>query len=281
MLNYYYRDSIQSFLQKEASTILGEISISDHFDTRNTQNRAWETQVKVLKKVLDGFEGELFFEFSVPRMGRRIDVLLIIQDVIFVIEFKVGEHAYHRYDLDQVWDYALDLKNFHEPSHQAVMIPILVATEAKQSFLEFTTTSHDDNLFNPIRTNEQDLQRVLQSALQFCSDQQLIDGESYSRGRYAPTPTIVEAALSLYNNHTVREITRKDAGVKNLTATTSVISNLISVARKEKKKKICFVTGVPGAGKTLVGLDVATDHLNHQNGDASVYLSGNGPLVSI
>ena len=281
MLNYYYRDSIQNFQQKETSTILGEISISDHFDTRNTQNRAWKTQVKILKKVLVGFEGELFFEFSIPRMGRRVDVLLIIQDVIFVIEFKVGEHSYHRYDLDQVWDYALDLKNFHEPSHQAVMIPILVATEAKKFSLEFTTTSHDDNLFNPIQTNEQDLQSALQAAIQFCSDQQLIDGDSFSTGRYAPTPTIVEAALSLYNHHTVHEITRSDASAKNLTVTTSVISDLISAARLQNKKKICFVTGVPGAGKTLVGLNVATEHLNHQNGDASVYLSGNGPLVKI
>jgi hypothetical protein len=281
MLNYYYRDTISSFLQKKISTIIGEISISDPFDTRNTQSRAWETQIKILKAVLDDFDGELFFEFSIPRMGRRVDVLLIIQNVIFVIEFKVGEHTYHRYDVEQVWDYALDLKNFHEPSHQAVMIPILVATEANQSSLEFTTTSHDDNLFNPIQTNEQDLQRALHTALQFCSEQQLIDGENYSNGRYAPTPTIVEAALSLYNHHTVDEITRSDASAKNLTDTTSVISNLISVARKEKKKKICFVTGVPGAGKTLVGLNVATEHLDHENDEASVYLSGNGPLVEI
>ncbi len=281
MLNYYFGDSISSFLKKETSQIIGEISLSDHFDTRNTQNRAWETQVKILKEVLDGFEGKLFFEFSIPRMGRRVDVLLIIKDVIFVIEFKVGEHTYNRYDVEQVWDYALDLKNFHEPSHHAVMVPILVATEAKQCFLELITTSHDDNLFKPIRTNEQDLQRTLQTALQFCSEQHLINGDSYSKGRYAPTPTIVEAALSLYNHHTVNEITRSDASARNLTDTTSVISKLISVARKKKKKIICFVTGVPGAGKTLVGLNVATEHLNHQNGEASVYLSGNGPLVKI
>lgn len=281
MLNYFYRDSISSFLQKETSTIIGEISLSDHFDTRNTQNRAWETQIKIMKRVLIGFEGELFFEFSIPRMGRRVDVLLIIQDVIFVIEFKVGEDTYNRFDMEQVWDYALDLKNFHEPSHDAVLVPILVATEAKQSFLEITTTSHDDNLFNPIRANELDVKKSIQKALQFCSEQQLVDSDSYSKGRYAPTPTIIEAALSLYNHHTVDEITRSDASAKNLTDTTSVISGLISSAREEKKKKICFVTGVPGAGKTLVGLNVATEHLDHKNDEASVYLSGNGPLVKI
>lgn len=281
MLNYYYRDSIQSFLNKESSKIIGEISLADNFDTRNTQSKAWEIQISVLKKVLKGFEGELFFEFSIPRMGSRIDVLLIIQDVIFVVEFKVGERKYLSYDIDQVWDYALDLKNFHEPSHEAVLVPILIATEASNSFLEISTTSHNDNLINPIKTNKSDFRKAIELTLEFLSENKIIDGEKYSTGRYAPTPTIVEAALSLYNTHSVDEITRSDAGAKNLTDTTDVISKLIEVARKEKKKKICFVTGVPGAGKTLVGLNVATEHLDHKNDDASVYLSGNGPLVEI
>jgi len=270
MLNYFYRDTIKSFLQKESSKIIGEISISDNFDTRNTQSKAWEIQISILKEVLIGFEGELFFEFSIPRMGSRVDVLLIIRDVIFVVEFKVGESKYLSYDVDQVWDYALDLKNFHEPSHQAVLVPILVATEAKDSFLEISTTSHNDNLINPIKANTSDLRKAIRLTLDFLSENEIIDGEKYSTGRYAPTPTIVEAALSLYNTHSVDEITRSDASAKNLTDTTNVITKLIKVARKEKKKKICFVTGVPGAGKTLVGLNVATEHLDHKNGDASV-----------
>lgn len=281
MLNYYYRDSVQAFLQKESSQIIGEISLSDNFDTRNTQSKAWEIQISILKEVLKGLDGELFFEFSIPRMGSRVDVLLIIQDVIFVVEFKVGESKYLSYDVDQVWDYALDLKNFHEPSHEAVLVPILVATEANSSFVEISTTSHNDNLINPIKTNKSDLRKAIEFTLEFLSENEIIDGEKYSTGRYAPTPTIVEAALSLYNTHSVDEITRSDASAKNLTDTTDIITKLIEVARKEKKKKICFVTGVPGAGKTLVGLDVATEHLDHKNGDASVYLSGNGPLVEI
>lgn len=261
--------------------IIGEISLADNFDTRNTQSKAWEIQISILKEVLKGFKGELFFEFSIPRMGSRVDVLLIIQDVIFVVEFKVGERKYLSYDIDQVWDYALDLKNFHEPSHEAVLVPILVATEAKNSFLDISTTSHNDNLINPIKSNKSDLRRAIKLTLDFLGENEIIDGEKYSTGRYAPTPTIVEAALSLYNTHSVDEITRSDASAKNLTDTTHVITKLIKVARTEKKKKICFVTGVPGAGKTLVGLNVATEHLDHVNGDASVYLSGNGPLVQI
>lgn len=281
MLNYFYRDTIESFLRKSPAQIIGEISLSDNFDTRNTQSRAWEIQIDILKEILVGYEGELFFEFSIPRMGKRVDVLLIIQDVIFVLEFKVGERKYLSYNIDQVWDYALDLKNFHEPSHKAVLVPILVATEAKNSFLEISTTSHDDNLINPIRSNETDLKKAIELTLQFLSGNNQIDGGEYSSGRYAPTPTIVEAALSLYHNHSVKDITRSDASAKNLTDTTSTVSKLIEIARKEKKKKICFVTGVPGAGKTLVGLNIATEHLDHNKDDASVYLSGNGPLVNI
>lgn len=281
MLNYFYNDTVTSFLQKSSAQIIGEISLSDNFDTRNTQSRAWETQINILKKSLVGYEGDLFFEFSIPRMGKRVDVLLIIQDVIFVVEFKVGERKYIRYDIDQVWDYALDLKNFHEPSHKAVLVPILVATEAINSFLEISTTSHDDNLINPIRANEADLKKAIELTLQFLSGNNQIDGEEYSAGRYAPTPTIVEAALSLYHNHSVKNITRSDARAKNLSDTTSTVSRLIEIARREKKKKICFVTGVPGAGKTLVGLNIATEHLDHNKDDASVYLSGNGPLVKI
>lgn len=281
MLNYFYKDTIKSFLRKESSQIIGEISLLDNFDTRNTQSKAWEAQIKILKEVLLGYDGEVFFEFSIPRMGRRVDVLLIIQNIVFVVEFKVGETNFLRHDIDQVWDYALDLKNFHKPSHKLVLVPILVATNANSSSLEISTTSHDDDLFNPIKTNKSDFKKALALSIQFQGENIHIDGNQYSNGSYAPTPTIIEAALSLYSKHSVDEITRSDASARNLTDTSSFISSLIDNARIEKKKYICFVTGVPGAGKTLVGLNVATQHLNHQNGDASVYLSGNAPLVTI
>lgn len=281
MLNYYYRDTIQAFLKKNPSKIIGEISVSDQFDTRKTQSKAWVIQIEILKNALKGFSGEIFFEFSIPRMGKRVDVLLVIGDIVFVIEFKVGESKFLSYDIDQVWDYALDLKNFHEPSHQTILVPILVATEADYSSYEITTTSHDDNLINPLYSNEHDLRSVLDKSILFLTQDREINSEDYSTGRYAPTPTIIEAALSLYRNHSVKEIARRDASAKNLTDTTGTISRLISAAKKEKKKKICFVTGVPGAGKTLVGLNVATEHLEESTGEASVYLSGNGPLVQV
>lgn len=281
MLNYYFADTIRSFLTKGIDQIIGEITLSNQFDSNLNQNHSWEAEIHFLQAALQDFEGTIFFEFSIPRMGKRVDTLVIIEGVIFVIEFKVGEHRYNQASVEQVWDYALDLKNFHEPSHEALLVPVLVATEAKTIFSEIITTSHNDNLILPIKTNGQDLKNIIHDVLEFYQEKQVIDQIGYATGRYSPTPTIIEAAISLYKNHTVEEITRSDAGAKNLTKTTETISKIITHARENNQKIICFVTGVPGAGKTLVGLKVATTHLDEEDGEASVYLSGNGPLVAI
>ncbi len=281
MLNYYFKDSIKSFLQKSEEEIIGAITLSNQFDSTQLQNKSWAQQIPILKKALAGYDGIIFFEFSIPRMGKRIDSLIIIDNIVFVIEFKVGETKFLNYQIDQVWDYALDLKNFHRPSHNVVLAPILVSTESKKSFLEIVTTSHNDKLILPIKSSGDDLAEAIGGTLQFFEDGEIINSEDYAKGSYSPTPTIIEAAVSLYNNHSVDAITRNDAEAKNLTKTTSAISTLIDAAKSSSKKIICFVTGVPGAGKTLVGLKVATSHLDKEKGDSSVYLSGNAPLVAI
>ena len=281
MLNYYYKDSLPSFFQKSTSEIIGSITLSNEFDSTLFQNKAWIEQIEILKSALAGYGGTIFFEFSIPRMGKRVDAIIIIKNVVFVVEFKVGESKFHSYQIEQVWDYALDLKNFHKPSHNAVLAPILVATEAKQSFIEISSTSHNDNLILPIKTNKEDFTTAIKGVLEFFEDKEIIDGEIFEKGSYAPTPTIIEAAVSLYNSHSVEEITRNDADAINLTKTTSAITEVIHSAKSENKKVICFVTGVPGAGKTLVGLKVATSHLDEERGSQSVYLSGNAPLVAI
>ena len=281
MLNYYYSDSIKNFLVKSTEEIIGSITLSNYFDSTLNQNKAWEHQITILKSILQGFEGSLFFEFSIPRMGKRVDCVLIIENIVFVIEFKVGEVEYLNYNVDQVWDYALDLKNFHKPSHAAVIVPVLVATEAKDSVIDIVTTSHDDNLVIPIRTNKKGIREVINKTLIWFSDTMKLDLAEYSKGSYSPTPTIIEAAVNLFNNHSVDAITRNDADAINLTLTTKAISEIIDSAKREEKKVICFVTGVPGAGKTLVGLKVAATHLDKDKGNTSVFLSGNAPLVAI
>lgn len=281
MLNYYYSDKITDFLNKSLQTIIGEISVNGRLGHINTELYAWEFQIQQLKKTLANHEGQIFFEFSIPRMGKRVDCLLIIKNVVFIIEFKVGEKDFINQNIEQVWDYALDLKNFHKPSHNLLLVPILVATHSKSARVEIITTSHRDNLVNPIKTNSTDLGKTLNNVLNFFSGDEDIDCLKFVTGSYSPTPTIIEAAIRLYNNHNVEEITRSDADATNLKITTSYISNTIEFAKSNKKKIICFVTGVPGAGKTLVGLKVATEHLDKTKGNSSVFLSGNKPLVDI
>ncbi len=281
MLNYYYSDTISAFLQKTVNEIFGAISLSNQFDSSFFQNKAWEEQIIILKKAFENLDGEVFFEFSIPRMGKRIDVVAIIENVIFIIEFKVGETKFQQYQIDQTWDYALDLKNFHKPSHKAIIAPILVATEAPTSIFTIQETSHEDKLLSPIKVSKDQLSSALRNVLEYYKSEIKITGEVFINGAYAPTPTIIEAAVSLYNNHSVENIIRKEAEESKFIATTSSISAIIESAKKENKKIICFVTGVPGAGKTLVGLNIATQHLDQSKGNSSVYLSGNAPLVAV
>ncbi|MEI6190717.1 MAG: DUF2075 domain-containing protein [Chitinophagia bacterium] len=281
MSNYYYQSSIEKFLASSNEEIIGAITIANQFDSNQNQNKSWELQIPFLKTALTGYTGHLYFEFSIPRMGKRVDAIVIIDSVVFIIEFKVGETKYQSYQIEQVWDYALDLKNFHKPSHEAFLAPILVATEARNSIINISTGNHQDKLLYPVLCNSNDLKKAIDSCLQFANDGEQILSDQYSKGSYAPTPTIIEAAVSLYANHSVDAITRSDADAKNLSITTHAISDIIEDAKLNKKKCICFVTGVPGAGKTLVGLDIATSHLDKDKGDSSVYLSGNGPLVAI
>ncbi len=281
MLNFYYNDTIESFLQRTTEEIIGFITMANQFDSNSLQNKSWEQQIKILKESLTDLDGTIFFEFSIPRMGKRVDVIVIIENVIFIIEFKVGEEKFLSSQIEQVWDYALDLKNFHKPSHTAILVPILIATEAKKSFVEIISSPHNDNTFYPVKSNRTDLGLIIRNTIQYFKENLKIDPVEFAKGSYYPTPTIIEAAVSLYNNHSVEEITRSDASAKNLTLTTSAISDIIKNAKEERKKVICFVTGVPGAGKTLVGLKIATQHLDNVKGDASVYLSGNAPLVAI
>ena len=280
-MNFYYRDTISDFLRKSTDEIIGSITRSNEFDSTLLQNKSWEQQIPILKNALQGINGEIFFEFSIPRMGKRVDTLVVLKNVVFVIEFKVGESHFLNHNIEQVWDYALDLKNFHKKSHSVVLIPVLIATEAKKSFTEIIPTAHNDNLTLPVKIGRDALKVVIQNALILFSDEPQINVTEYVNGGYMPTPTIIEAAVSLYNTHSVETITRSDASAKNLTVTTAKISKIIELAKNEQKKIICFITGVPGAGKTLVGLNIATAHINNVKGNASVYLSGNAPLVSI
>jgi hypothetical protein len=253
---------------------------SGGFAVEPTQRDAWLAEIRILKDVLSGVQGSIYFEYAIPRMGKRIDVVLLIGSVIFVLEFKVGETEFTSYSLNQAWDYALDLKNFHETSRECFIAPIVIATNARPVTPVISTTVHGDKVLSPIRCNVELLGPVVERVLQFADDR-FIDPTQWESGRYSPTPTIIEAAMALYNNHSVTDISRSDAAAINLTVTSETILEIIQSARANSFKAICFVTGVPGAGKTLVGLNIATQRRDESNDLYSVFLSGNAPLVAI
>jgi hypothetical protein len=277
---YYFSNSIFTFLTLSSDEIIGKLTLAHDFPVEHPQRDAWIEQIRILKIVLEDFEGQIYLEYSIPRMGKRIDAVCIIGPVVFVLEFKVGENSYPSSAIDQVMDYALDLKNFHETSHDVFVAPILIATHAPNSYLDIVTTPQNDKILAPILCNVEDLGSAIVHVLQF-ADGDNIDYDQWQNGGYHPTPTIVEAAMALYRGHSVDEISRSDAGAKNLSQTTDRISQIIQNSLAKSQKAICFVTGVPGAGKTLVGLNIATFYQDKENDLYSVFLSGNGPLVAI
>lgn len=280
MKRYFYSHSIHGFLNDSQNEILGELARNSEFADEHTQKTAWIRQISDLKAILSPYTGQIFFEYSIPRMGRRVDVVLVIDHIVFVLEYKVGEKNFLQSSVDQVWDYGLDLKNFHETSLDPIVAPILIATDAADGMLQNSFPVGSDGLLAPILTNSYQLPLVIDSVLRFVQGK-TIDLSGWSDGRYSPTPTIVEAATALFNNHSVVDISRKDASARNLRETASKVSEIIANAKANGGKAICFVTGVPGAGKTLVGLEVANRHMQANAGATSVFLSGNGPLVAI
>ncbi len=277
-LRFWYGASIAEFVSTSAEKIVGKLTLNSSFDIDRTQAAAWLTEIEFLQSKLSGLAGSIFFEFNIPRMGRRIDVVLVIGPVIFAVEFKVGEKTFDRAAIDQVWDYGLDLKNFHEASHDASIIPILIATEATECPpTEFHVDT--DKLYRPIVVDPRTFRSVLEAALGSVSGA-AVDAETWASASYHPTPTIVEAARALYAQHSVEAIARFDAGAQNLHVTSRRIEELVDEAQAKGRKRICFVTGVPGAGKTLVGLNLATRRKEDEPTHA-VFLSGNGPLVAV
>jgi hypothetical protein len=277
-LRFWYGASISEFVESNGEKIVGQLTLNSSFDIDRTQAAAWLAQIDFLQAEVKGFTGSIFFEFNIPRMGRRIDVVLVIGPVIFAIEFKVGEKAFDRSAIDQVWDYGLDLKNFHEASHDASIVPVLIATEATQC-PPVDLHVDPDKLYRPIVVDPPSFRGALDFALREVSGA-AVNAEIWSRASYHPTPTIVEAARALYAQHSVEAIARFDAGAQNLHVTSRRIEELVDEAQATRRKRICFVTGVPGAGKTLVGLNLATRR-EEEAPTHAVFLSGNGPLVAV
>lgn len=277
MKRAYYSASIKKFISDNDTSIIGELSLNhSNRSLEELQINAWLKQIQILKEQLSGVNGQIYFEFAIPRMGKRVDNIIIIDNIAFIIEFKVGDGVYEKHAIEQVIDYTIDLKNFHEGSHNVKLIPVLVSTNAIEKLDPINEIISFDNV---AKANKNNLKEVLLRFLTH-SDKN-IDIEYWEKSIYKPTPTIVEAAQALYKGHDVQEITRSDSGTINLSKTSDCINLVIENSKLNKLKSICFVTGVPGAGKTLAGLNIANERMKADEDEHAVFLSGNGPLVDV
>jgi len=286
-----YNSPFDSFLDKDPQSVLGSIGIKYHGDILTTTNEAWAGEIAIMQEVVKPWRdesGQIIFEYDIPRLGKRIDVVLLLRGIIFCLEFKVGQKDALQADVEQVLDYALDLKNFHLLSQERTIVPILIPTNYKNTSSELQASVYDDSIYNPLITGASGLQKLIADVLAHAGATEFDGtlGPEWIISPYSPTPTIIEAARTLYENHTVEDITRHEADKVSTDTTIEYILDVIKESKEKGQKSICFVTGVPGAGKTLVGLDVAVKQ-SYQDGDTlveddgAVYLSGNGPLVAV
>lgn len=283
-----YNSSFTDFLNTDDNTIFGVLCDRYHGEALTTTREAWKSEISIMKDILVRFankDGQIIFEYDIPRLGKRVDVVLLFEGIVFCVEFKVGESRILESDIDQVLDYALDLKNFHKFSEDRIIAPILVATNYRNSSTNIQMSVYDDRVVNPLVSGKAGVSHLISEVLR-CFPNETSVNPNWIISPYAPTPTIIEAAKTLYENHSVENITRHEADKVSTDKTIEYILDVIQRSKLNQEKSICFVTGVPGAGKTLVGLDVAIKQTyQRQNepvkNEGAVYLSGNGPLVAV
>lgn len=283
-----YNSSFTDFLNTDDNTIFGVLCDRYHGEAITTTREAWKSEISIMKDILVRFankDGQIIFEYDIPRLGKRVDVVLLFEGIVFCVEFKVGESRILESDIDQVLDYALDLKNFHKFSEDRIIAPILVATNYRNSSTNIQMSVYDDRVVNPLVSGKAGVSHLISEVLR-CFPNETSVNPNWIISPYAPTPTIIEAAKTLYENHSVENITRHEADKVSTDKTIEYILDVIQRSKLNQEKSICFVTGVPGAGKTLVGLDVAIKQTYQgQNepvkNEGAVYLSGNGPLVAV
>jgi schlafen family protein len=287
----FYRSTVQEFLSDNVD-VVGVLAqakaAAGFFSVERAQIEAWHEQAIVLKSSLsdltaifpEAHQWTILLEFSIPRRQRRIDAVLLARDIIFVLEFKTGIGETGWSAARQAEDYVLELFDFHLPSRDRTIIPIVVAAKHK-----FSNTSATEYLDHQVTLATPDhLAQVLLPVYRSCSkpEADTINCEVWDKGMYRPVPTIIEAATALYSGTPVREIAHAHSGSENLNATTEFILAAAQEAQSNNEKVICFVTGIPGAGKTLAGLNLVHNRELQSGGQQGLaFMSGNSPLVKI
>jgi hypothetical protein len=286
----FYGARVDEFVAQAPESILGVLTTRAALEFRGNQPeqaRAWHVQVALLQRSFRRLEGTqgwgLLLEYPLRRLGRRPDAVVLVPGVIVVVEFKMGAGAHGQNYVDQVQDYALCIRDFHRSARGHVIAPIVCAEHATR------TTGHGhvpvvtDFVGETILTNGVDLHEAFRVARSLSVDHgPLISWREFDIGGYNPTPTIVEAARAVYAGHSVAEIGRTDAEGAALQLTAERLRYWAGVARKREEHIVCLVSGTPGAGKTLLGLNlVLSDGAGRVAGEPAVMLTGNRPLVQV
>lgn len=285
-----YSGQIVAFLKESEDAILGKVFHRENFDSNTRTRDAWIAEIQILKdqlQLIHFTSGSIFFEYTIPRVGGRIDCGLIIDGILYIIEFKTGDsnEVLGQYK-EQLSQYVTDLKKFHFESYNTPLVPILLIENLPRNTIRRTLNEKDKTLFEMSIINKHGLSRVIDETRSIHRKSKNVDLETWIRSPYCPTTDIVEAARKLFAGQTVDDIKRSDSEGENLVRTTNRIMEIIHNSKKKREKALCMITGVPGAGKTLIGLSVATQYKNEEKSDGidtnkSVYLSGNHPLVTV
>lgn len=289
----FYSNTLIDFIDDDNNLIVGSLTkqagVAGFHQQLHTQTLSWDEEINVLKSSfirlikLDSKASNygILLEYPIARRDKRIDGIIIANNIIIIIEFKVGKGEYLGTDKEQLLDYCLDIRDFHFESRDKIIVPILVATAGEGLSSDLIRT--DDLVQNIVFANATNLANKLNNVINmFDNNEAVINHSNWNNSNYSPTPTIIEAAQTLYSGKSVIEISRSHAGTKNLTRTSDAVVNAIKIAKANNQKIICFITGVPGAGKTLAGLNIAHDRefQGHEKSLAT-FLSGNGPLIKV
>ncbi|WDF55454.1 DUF2075 domain-containing protein [Mucilaginibacter sp. KACC 22063] len=291
-MSAFYINTIKGFIDDSLDFIVGKLtsqsSSAGFYQQKHSQTNSWINEITSLKAILNevinhNIESEkwgILLEYPIARREKRIDIILLAANIILVIEFKSGKHEFTNADKDQLLDYCLDLRDFHYESRDKIIVPFLWASNAKAFDNKLIISQ---NLIQEIiYVNSENIHHYLGLAVKTWGiGDPTFNYLQWNRSDYSPTPTIIEAAQTLYAGKSVAEITRSHSE-ENLTLTNDAVIEAIKTAISKNEKIICFITGVPGAGKTLAGLNIA-HHSDFQKSESSTatFLSGNGPLIKV
>ncbi|MEE0317363.1 MAG: DNA/RNA helicase domain-containing protein [Bacteroidales bacterium] len=283
---YQYKCSIKQLFSIDDDTIIGQLTQNNSFDTNRKTVESWLSEISTLRTALRDFSNEdglVAFEYTIPRVDGRIDCVVGLRGLVFVLEFKTGSSQDDNVDKAQLEQYVTDLKNFHYESYDTPLVPMWVVPDAELSVPRVLKPSVKEKVFPLVTVSKETISETIKKVLKVdLGNLEAINTDNWLLSPYCPTSNIIEAARKLYAEHEVEDINISGAKGEDLLRTTDALMNLISKAREQKEKYLCLVTGVPGAGKTLIGLTVATRYKAEDRHDnRSVYLSGNRPLVMV